>query len=188
MPLTDPYMLPPLVRTMAPMDDLLRAEESEIARLEAAVSHTAEQLLLSACDDAISRYERIYQMPVNTALPLADRRRRLITRANLREVSTPEYIRQVIEGLTGLTVDITEQYSKYTFCVLVHLSDKYALDLPTIRAKLNEIKPAHLAYIITSVAQTKLSVPGYTGVSMRTAQHYRIPVNLSGGDSHGNME
>ena len=111
-------------------------------------------------------------MPVNTALPLADRRRRLITRANLREVSTPEYIRQVIEGLTGLTVDITEQYSKYTFCVLVHLSDKYALDLPTIRAKLNEIKPAHLAYIITSVAQTKLSVPGYTGVSMRTAQHY----------------
>lgn len=176
MSLSDVFMLPPRIRTMQPMDDLLVAEESEIELLHQTIQHEEAQLFVCTAVEELSRYERVFALPANPALSIPDRRKRIIAKMNARAPSTMEFMKTTIENLTGLKVAIKELHSMYTLRFTVYLNDVYQLDVAMIKAQIKELRPAHLLFEVLPVAQISIDIPFVSGIAVGVYKEYHIPI------------
>lgn len=176
MPLLDDFLLPKHIRTMEPMQDLLSAEQQELTAVQAELSHQNAQLYISTADDELPRYERSYALPTNPALPVEERRRRIIAKANARASATIAYLKETIENLTGHRVTIKELYSEYTLQFSIYLNDKYVLDIPMVKAQIKELRPAHLLFEVLPVAQITVDIPLVIGTAVGVHKEYVVCV------------
>lgn len=179
MSLNDVSMLPMRIRTMQPMNDLLAAEDIELRLLHQTILHKEAQLFICTAEDELPRYERCFSLPTNPALLIEERRKRIIAKMNARAPSTLEFMKTTIENLTGLKVNIKELYSEFTLQFKVYLNDQYELDLPMIKAQINELRPAHLLFEVLPVAQISINIVLASGMIVGVHKEYCIPVKWS---------
>lgn len=154
MPLTDDFMLPQPVRTMAQMADLLQAEEAEISQTQRTIDAMAAQLTVGTSTFLLPRHERIFGLPVNTGESLEVRRARVLARLNTRGVTTVQAIRELVHIVTGREGEVAEHFSDYAFSVTVHLLlGDSTVSLGELIRQIDEIKPAHLVFDTTGAIQ-----------------------------------
>lgn len=179
MPLNDDLLLPRRARTMEQLADTLQTEQSELDLMQRTLVHQVAQLTVCTADDELARYERTYGIPVNPSLSIADRRTRIIAKANSRDQATLEFLRRTVENLTGLKVTIKEIYSAYTLRFTVFLNAKYELNVPLIKSQIKELRPAHLAFEVLPVAQIDVVIPASVGIVTGVHKQYLIQVQWS---------
>lgn len=187
MPLNDPQMLPAFVRSMAQMQDLLQTEQTELDRTEAAINNATDQLYISTATWTLARWEQIFGLPSNDSVPDALRRDKILTKLNSRPPATVEFIRLAAEQMTGQQVTITEHPGNYAFTLHIHLNDIYTLDLAALRARIDEIKPAHLTYAVEQYDPSGINVAQRYAVMVGEAKHYHIYPQQQGGSTNGDM-
>lgn len=179
MPLNDDLLLPRRARTMEQLADTLQTEQSELDLMQRTLVHQVAQLTVCTADDELARYERTYGIPVNPSLSIADRRTRIIAKANSRDQATLEFLQRTVEKLTGQMVSIKELFSEYVLIISVFLNAKYELDIPLIKAQIKELRPAHLAFEVRPVAQISVDLRTVVGLVMRVHKRYAIQVKWS---------
>lgn len=183
--LNEPQMLPAYVREMAQMQDLLQAEQAELDRTETAIIDATDQLYISSATWTLARWEQLFGLPSNDTVPVELRREKILTKRNARPPASVEYIRLAAEQMTGQQVTITEQPGNYSFALHVHLNDIYSLDLAALRARIDELKPAHLTYTVEQYDPSGIDVQQRYTVMVGEAKHYTLyPL---GGDANGDM-
>ena len=186
MPLNDPQMLPAYIREMAQMQELLQTEQAELDRTEAAILDATDQLYINSATWTLSRWEQIFGLPTNDSVPVALRREKILSKRNVRPPATAEFIRLTAEQITGQQVTITEHPGSYSFALHIHLNDIYSLDLAALRARIDELKPAHLTYTVEQYEPSGIDVRQRYAVMVGEAKHYTLYPH-QGGDGNGDM-
>lgn len=147
MPVNDIYTLPPKVRTMAEMADLLQAEQSELDLLLNTITVIFSELNISSSEHLIPRYEDIFSLSQSHTLTPSERRAKIIAKLNTRGSTTVKALRELVKTITGCDSEIVEYFSDYRFSVIVHLLYPDATkDLQELILQIEEVKPAHLAF------------------------------------------
>lgn len=176
MSLLDRQMLPERSRTMEQLAEVLQSEQQELDLMTNTLRQKINELTVCTAKEELSRYERIFGLPVQPALPTEERRRRIIAKRNARYPCTAAFLEDTVSRLTGLRVSIRENFAAYTFLVTVHLNNRYELDLPAVYARISELRPAHLAFSVQSVAQTVIERAVNVAVVVREIRRYHILV------------
>ena len=177
--LNEPQMLPAFVREMEQMQDLLRTEQAELDRTEAAIRDATDQLYIASATWTLARWERLFGLPSNDSVPAELRREKLLAKRNARPPASVEYIRLAAEQMTG-------QQGNYAFTLHIHRNDIYALDLAALRARIDELKPAHLIYSVEQYDPSGIDVRQRYAVMVGEARHYTLYPH-QGGDGNGDM-
>ena len=115
MAVNDKSMLPAHTLAMTDMADLLQSEQTELDRVAAHIQDRAAQLHIHSATTEIPRLERIYGVPVNSTVPLDQRRQNLIIRKNMRQTNRPRDLKDIVRIMTGYDSDIVEHFSEYYF-------------------------------------------------------------------------
>lgn len=163
--LVSKHMLSPLTLKMSQMADLLQAEDTELALLDAEINNQEKQLYLSSSDSAIPRYERIFAITPSPIATIQERRKALIAKMNSRASATAATLREIVEIITGNNCEIIEYSSEYRFDVSITLDNpSSATSLSEIHRQIDTLKPAHLAYNLTMTSTHNTLM--FVGISM----------------------
>lgn len=147
MSINDIYTLPPKVRTMREMADLLQAEQAEIEVLQKTAQTLAAELHMHSSTYLLDRYEKMFALPVNPQMDSGERQARLVGKLNARQMTTVQMIKALSILIIGYAAEMEEQYTLYRFIIRIRIPAVH--DNPHLRAfieQVEEIKPAHLGF------------------------------------------
>ncbi|WOC33642.1 putative phage tail protein [Caproicibacterium argilliputei] len=126
---------------------LFNAIGQEIDNMDLHTQELPLQALPQTATWGIPFWEEDYGIARNDNLPMEERRREVLSRIRTRAPMNPQWIKTVLQTLTGTSVQITENISKNRFEVIFGNVLENAVK-GRVRDKLEEIKPAHLIYLI----------------------------------------
>jgi hypothetical protein len=135
---------------------LINTIGNEIDNMELQTQELMLQALPQTATWGIGYWEEDYGISYNNNLSTEERRREVLSRIRTRAPMNPQWVKLVLETLTGITVQIVENISKNRFEVI--FEDVLDNSVKTrVRSKLEEIKPAHLIYLLTQIVQIRFS-------------------------------
>ena len=178
MAINDHFMLPKRVRTMEQMSDLLATEQAELTQMQRTITAQENQLTISTSTFLLPRYEKMYDLPVNTAESLEARRARLVAKQNMRGTTTNRAIREMVRIVMGCEGDVEEHFADYAFTVFVHLlPESGRFGVQELAKQIEEIKPGHLVF---DIAQDFHSIILEHG-SLVIIARFKLPFRISNG-------
>ena len=145
--------LPKYYRGSYVMRLILQADEAAVGAAEDDIDDTDKQCLIATATDAISRWENIFGIP-NSEESIDRRRERLLAKKRGGGTGTIEHLKNVLSSFSNGDVEITEKISEYATeieFVGVRGVPPYMDD---VRAAIEEIIPAHIAYSIKVIYNT----------------------------------
>ena len=145
-----------------PVADFQDAFQPEIDKLAAEIAGTTEyELFAKTADKWLTLWETAYGIPIDPDKPLAERRSRLMSKIRGAGTTTAEMIRQVVASYANSDCEIIEHNEDYRFDVKFVGTIGIPPNMDDVRAALEEIKPAHLAYQFIYLFRTWKSLEGY---------------------------
>lgn len=166
MSLLDDNLLSPLVLNMVQMTDLLQAEQSEFDRFTIEVEQQKNQLYICTCDRELSRYEKMFALPINASLSILERRTKLIAKLNSRASATVKTMIEIVSIVTNEECEIHEHFSEYRFTVKMIFDDSTLYhNFAEVVRQISEIKPAHLDFDINA-SYAPLGCKNYSNVML----------------------
>lgn len=149
--------LPPFVREMREMALLLKVEQPEIDRLEAAIDEMIAQFYISSATYSIDDWEKEFEIEKNSTLTLNQRRAQLLAKLNTRTTATVKMLENLVKTVLGNDcVEITENCQDYSFTITVR-SDYVLENMAVAKDAVYKARPAHLNYeFINKIARDSL--------------------------------
>lgn len=126
--------------------ELLEVEQIELDRFADYIELIRQQVYISEASLFLDRYEKMFNLEVNTALSDKERIGRLLAKFNTRANATIDSIKNVVTLVSGNECDITEFYDQYAFSIDIKRNSNEIINLEDIRQAVEVIKPAHLAF------------------------------------------
>lgn len=142
------YFLPQFLLNNSDVLELLHAEQEELDFFFDYVELMRNQTAISSASIYLGRYERMFGLEVSPALSESERIGRILAKLNTRTNSTVDAIKTVVSSVTGCDTDIEELYDRYTFMIDVLRDNEQLINIEDIKAAVEIIKPAHLAFSI----------------------------------------
>lgn len=99
-----------------------------------------------------------------------ERRERILDKLNNRHPVNPEWLSRYLTVVTGRECKVIEKPGTYTFTVKIQNGEQ-ALDLPGMYKKLDEVKPAHLAYDVLLIWKYEIGLK--VGAAIHLKHHKR---------------
>ena len=131
----------------APAAELQDAFQPEIDKLAAALSGVAEyELFAHSADKWLPLWEAAYGIAGDASKPISERRSRLMSKVRGAGTTTAEQIRQVVASYANSDCEIVEHNEEYRFDVKFVGAVGIPPNMDDVKAAIEEIKPAHLAY------------------------------------------
>ena len=131
----------------APVEDFLEAFQPPVTALADTFDGIAEKELFAATAEKwISLWEAAYGIVSDENKSLADRRSRLISKVRGAGTTTAEQIRQVVSSFVNSDCEVIEHPASYSFDVKFVGVVGIPPNMADVKAAIEEIKPAHLAY------------------------------------------
>lgn len=155
--LPEHYQNSPQVRELQRVLGLM-ADEAEGA-LEETLAQFFPQ---TAYGWGLELWERAYGIPVDLSKPLEYRRTRVISKLRGQGATTVAMIQNVAESFSNGQVEIEEHNDEFYF--VVRFTSNYGVppNIEDLRAAINEIKPAHLAWLFEYLYRTWGQAGAYT--------------------------
>ncbi|MCD8198386.1 MAG: YmfQ family protein [Lachnospiraceae bacterium] len=121
------------------------------------------QCFFEQCTWALPYWEQMYGITPDDSK--TDEKRKTAVRVKMTRGGsvTPASLEDVLEAMTGRTVDVTEDNPHYQFTITIGEGSE-AIDYTVIIEKVNKTKPSHLAYSINLLRKGTLTV--YIGVGL----------------------
>ena len=142
------YFLPQFLLNNPDVLELLHAEQEELDFFFDYVELMRNQTAISSASIYLDRYERMFGLEVSPALSDPERIGRILAKLNTRTNSTVDAIKTVVSSVTGCDTDVEEFYDMYTFMINVLRDNEQLINIEDIKAAVEIIKPAHLAFSI----------------------------------------
>ena len=128
------------------MQGLLSTQEVEVTNLDADRAAIQAQFLLeTATDLGLARWETILHLPSHSALPVQQRRERIVSKLRGIGTVTVGLIRNVAESYAYGAVLVTERPAAHEVQVTFIDERGIPLNLNDLKAAIDQIIPAHLA-------------------------------------------
>lgn len=140
--------LPQFLLDNPDMAELLSAEQKELDNFFDYIELMRNQPTISTASIYLSRHEKMFGLGVSPALSDSERIGRVLAKLNTRTNSTVEAIKVVVSSITGCGTDIEEYYDQYLFMIDVLRDNSQLISVEDIKAAVEIIKPAHLAFAV----------------------------------------
>lgn len=113
---------------------------------------------------ALSEWERLVKIIPDAGQTLEERRRAVITKLCSTGTTNSEMIRALAEALTGYGATVTENFSDYSFSLRFYGEEATFINIDTqlLINTVEEIKPAHLRFIIEKIRWEDIEAVGMT--------------------------
>lgn len=159
--------------------ELQKAFGNQATLIEEARDDLFRQLHVDTATWGLVLYENAYGISVNNAVSISDRRTRIKSKMRGVGVTTVDVLRDIAADFNNGRAVVQEFPAEYRF--LIRLINPLGLPpgLDSLRAAIEELKPAHLAYDIHLVEQTLVAVPQPVKLSTGVHKKYVIPVQWS---------
>ena len=130
-----------------PAAEFQDAFQPEIDRLAEELANVTEyELFAKTADKWLPLWEAAYGIPSDPAKPVAERRSRLMSKVRGAGTTTAEMIRQVVASFANSDCEVIEHNEDYRFDVQFVGTIGIPPNMDDVKAAIEEIKPAHLAY------------------------------------------
>lgn len=140
--------LPQFLLSNPDMAELLSAEQKELENFFDYIELMRNQPTISTASIYLSRYEKMFGLGISPALSDSERIGRILAKMNTRTNSTVEAIKVVVSSISGCSTDIEEYYDQYMFMIDVLRDNSQLISIEDIKAAVEIIKPAHLAFAV----------------------------------------
>lgn len=150
-----------------PVRDFLDAAAPELERLsQAFLALPEKELFASTAESWLALWEEAYGLPVEPAKAMDYRRTRLLSKMRGAGTTTAEMIRQVVASYSRSACQVVEVPAEYRF--EIRFTDTIGIppNMEDVRATIEEIKPAHLAYAFVYLYYLWSSYAGQTWGSL----------------------
>ncbi len=127
-------------------EDALQPQLDAIADLFAGISEN--ELFAATAEKWLPLWEAAFGIPTEPDKSLSDRRSRLMSKLRGAGTTTPEQIRQVVASFANSDCEIIEDPANYSFTVKFVGTVGIPPNIADVKAAIEEIKPAHLAYTL----------------------------------------
>lgn len=143
-------MLPRFIAECDEMGDLLQAEQLELDKMSNEINRNIQELYISKASELLSRYEKIFDLS-GIGLTADERRRQITAKLNAQYSCTRRSLIQDLQDMTGLPIELVENYAAYTFAVSLIQNNLSEAFVEAVKKHLDMIKPAHLDYVLSLV-------------------------------------
>lgn len=143
---------------------ILEALEKQSSASAAQVDDLLDQFFVETATWSLYLWESKYGIPVDESKPLADRRAAVRDKMTAAGNTTAEMVRQLAVALTGYEARIVVHSANYSFS-LEFLGEENTLadiDVSQVRKMVEQIKPAHLQFIISGLTWSNIESVGLT--------------------------
>ena len=143
---------------------ILEALEKQSSISAAQIDHLLKQFFVETATWSLYLWERKYGIAVDESKPLADRRAAVRDKMTAAGNTTAEMVRQLAMALTGYEARVVVHSADYSFS-LEFLGEENTLadiDVRQIRKMVEQIKPAHLQFIISGLTWSNIESVGLT--------------------------
>ena len=127
-------------------EDALQPQLDAIADLFAGISEN--ELFAATAEKWLPLWEAAFGIPTEPDKSLSDRRSRLMSKLRGASTTTKEQIRQVVASFANSDCEIIEDPANYSFTVKFVGTVGIPPNIADVKAAIEEIKPAHLAYAL----------------------------------------
>lgn len=127
-------------------EDAFQPQLDAIADLFAGISEN--ELFAATAEKWLPLWEAAFGIPTEPDKSLSDRRSRLMSKLRGASTTTKEQIRQVVASFANSDCEIIEDPANYSFTVKFVGTVGIPPNIADVKAAVEEIKPAHLAYAL----------------------------------------
>ena len=129
-----------------------------------ATLHVADQFFVPTATWGLTEWERLVGITPAAGQSLADRRREVIAKLCSTGTTNAEMIRALAEALTGYGAKVTENFGEYSFSLRFYgeTAGFINIDADLLMRTVEEIKPAHLRFVIEPITWADLEAAALT--------------------------
>lgn len=119
---------------------------------KAALADTADQLFVQSATWGLELWEHQVGIATDPTLSLTERRKAVLEKLTASGNTTADMVRSIAETLTGYQARVI-MHQDYSFSLefLGEQTELAPIDVSQVRAMVEQIKPAHLRFVITSL-------------------------------------
>jgi hypothetical protein len=129
--------------------EMMSAETAEFDALNAEQYKTLDQFFVSTSTYALDRWERVLALPPAHNASVEFRRKRILAKLAGNAPATVQYLTDLVNVyVPKKDAEIVEHSAEYRFEAKIHVNEN-KVDPVAISDAVNEIKPAHLAFMLT---------------------------------------
>lgn len=139
-------MLPPYERESTVFKEIMEAEEKQFDKLDANIEDLEKQLNPDTATWGLSIYEKELGLQIEPDISIEMRRSLIKAKLLMQPPSSKAKFIEVLKSFVE-TAEIEEKFNDYSFNVILKTLDTVGDKLPYIQQVVEEIKPAHLAYM-----------------------------------------
>lgn len=129
-----------------------------------ATLNVADQFFVPTATWGLAEWERLVGITPAAGASLADRRREVIAKLCSTGTTNAEMIRALAESLTGYGAKVTENFGGYSFSLRFYgeTAGFINIDAGLLMRTVEEIKPAHLRFVIEPITWADLEAAALT--------------------------
>lgn len=140
-------LLPEFITEKREMHELLVAQGYQVGQLEHDLLEVIDQCFIVTATWGLTRWEQIFGVPTNLSLSYEQRREILMAKLRGQGTTTIQMIKDTAAAFSGGEVDVIEDNPHYRFIVRFIGIKGIPQNMQGFISMLEEIKPAHLAYV-----------------------------------------
>lgn len=131
---------------------LIEVLEAASLKAKAALEDVVAQFFISTATWGLTRWEEQVGITTDDTLPAETRRAAVLQKLLAQGNTTAGMIRELAESLTGYgaKVEVNDDYS-FSLSFRDEENQLVSIDIEAIRGVVEQIKPAHLRFVITAV-------------------------------------
>lgn len=170
--------MPSFLLDMDEFDTCCEIDGEEVGRLRHYVEDLEDQTYISTATWGIKKWEKIYGIVGSESSTIEQRRAAVLMSEKGEKTFTPSLVKDIANEMTGVDVEVRENYSDYSFVVFFVGQYGVPKGIREFREWLEMAKPAHLAssieyrYVIWREIASKRwdDLRRYTWQSIRVAE------------------
>lgn len=151
---------------------IVSAATDEALAARAALEDWIDQLWISTATWGLELWEELVGIPTDLSLSDGERRGAIVSKLCGAGTCNADMISRMAKALTGCDAVTIEHPAEYTFS-LQFIGDTPGFaqfDLDVIRAAVEEVKPAHLQFIITGITWADFHLMQMTWLALESQQ------------------
>lgn len=167
-------MLPRYYAPGHEMQEWQDALDGQIGALWAARREAVAQLFIQTADSALARWEEAFGIPTDVGKNIDYRRRRVMAKMRGVGTTTVEHIRGTAQSFADGAVEVWEYPAEYRFAIDFRIDPADFGKMDDFQAAIEEMKPAHLGYVLRVQTSTEMPV---NRLRVKSGLGYAVTVN-----------
>lgn len=167
-------LLPPFYHSSSFVKALMDAETLECEQLRESIDDLVANLFVSTATWGLDYFEQELGLAVETHKSYEERRERIIAKKRGQGTTTLSMLKNTAEAFSGGEVEVTELFDDYAFKLKFVGTKGTPLNINDFKSMVEEIKPAHLAYMLEFTFNTNQELKNKTHSNLSRFTHAQI--------------